>query len=156
MGDFFVNSSSNIDRMAKNAGGNPALIAYWGTQVATQGAEVGVHVRPRNGNTIADTDVTITVHHLVNGKKVGVKVIPARFENNKLDAVWQTAAAKGGEVEAGIYHFMAQVGNYPLVYTTQALELKKDVAKVQEQRKQEAVAKFQKQYHSDGFEPSKK
>lgn len=154
MNDMFVNSSSNIDRMAQNSGNGLFLTAFWGTNVATQGAQVGVHVRSRI--TIDDCDVIITIHQIVNGQKVGVAVINARLENNQLDTVWQTAAAKGGEIEAGIYHFKAQVGNYPVVNTAKPLELKKDVAKVQAQQKQQAAAKFQQQYHSDSFQPAKK
>jgi hypothetical protein len=156
MNDMFINSSSNINRMAQNSGNGLLLTAFWGTTVATQGAQVGVHVRPRSGSTIADADVIITIHQVVNGQKVGVAVINARFENNQLDAVWQTAAAKGGEIEAGIYHFKAQVGNYPAVNTAKPLELKKDVARVQAQQKKQEVAKFQQQYHSDSFQTAKK
>ncbi len=155
MNDMFINPSSNVDRMAKN-GGNPALIASWGTHVATQGADVGVHVRPRNGSTVKDCDVIITVEQVVDGQRRGVGVINARFVNNQLDTVWRTAAAKGGEIEAGIYHFKAQVPNYPIVNTLKPLELKKDVAKVQAQQKKEAAAKFQQQYNSDSFQAAKK
>jgi hypothetical protein len=155
MNDMFINPSSNVNRFAQN-GGSPSLIAYWGVNAATQGAEVGVHVRPAHGSNIADCDVIITIQQEVNGQKRGIKVINARFEGNQLNASWLTAAAKGGEIEAGTYHFKAQVGNYPAVNTTKPLQLQKNVVMVKEQQKKDAAAEFQKQYYSSSFTPSKK
>jgi len=123
-----VNGPGSIFRFALNLFKKTKLTCTWSVPVAPPGTDVYIQVE-------SDTDIEVTtaevwVFQVLDGQENPIAYFPnVPFkEKRHIDYKWRTQPAKGGNFEAGEYHFRVSVNNYP-GETVHPLKLKDVIAR---------------------------
>ena len=121
-GNNTVQKSSSIWRFALNFFKKTKLTCSWSVPVAPPATDVYIQVE--SDSDIDATTADIWVFQLLDGKETPIAHFPVPFEENRyVYYKWRTQPAKGGNFEAGEYHFRVSVNNHP-GETTRGLKLK--------------------------------
>lgn len=119
-----VNGPGSIFRFALNLfKGKTDLKCSWSVPVAPPATDVYLEVE--SSKDIEATTAEVWIYQVLDGKEHPIKYIPdVPFkENSYIHYKWRTQPAKGGNFEAGEYHFRVKVDNNP-GETTEPLKLK--------------------------------
>jgi hypothetical protein len=126
-GNNSVQRSSSIWRFALNFFKKTKLNCRWSVSVAPPATDVYILVD--SDTEIDATTAEIFVFQLLNGQEIPITYLTVPFEENKfVEYKWRTQPAKGGNYEAGEYHFRVKVNNEQ-AETVKPLKLKDVVAK---------------------------
>ena len=126
-GNSSVKKSSSIFRFALNLFKRNTLKCSWSVPVAPPATDVYLQVE--SDSDIEATTAQIFIFQLLDGKEIPIKYETVPFEENRyVDYKWRTQPAKGGQFEAGEYHFRVKVDRHE-AETVKGLKLKDVVAK---------------------------
>jgi hypothetical protein len=122
-----VKGSSSIFRFALNFFKKTNLTCRWSVSVAPPATDVYIQVD--SDKDIDSTTAEIFIFQLLNGQEIPITYLTAPVEEKRyVNYRWRTQPAKGGEYEAGEYHFRVNVDNNQ-AETVKPLKLKDVVAR---------------------------
>lgn len=105
-----VNAPDKVRRDDPN-GKKLVFDAKWDVRSAPPNTEVGLTAVSKV--PIEGTTAQIKIFQLLNKQRTYLgSPIYAPYENGQVKAVWRTTPVKGGDFEAGEYHYEVSVGNY--------------------------------------------
>jgi hypothetical protein len=91
-------------------GKNISFDAMWETDVAPPNTLVGLRAVSRV--PIENVTVEIKIFQMLDGRRNPVDLLQAKVENGRIQTHWRTKPAKGGNFEAGVYHFEINYNGY--------------------------------------------
>ena len=126
-GNNTIKGTPSIWRFALNFFKKTKLTCRWSVAVAPPATDVYMLVD--SDTDIEATSAEIFVFQLLNGKEVPITYITVPFKEKRyIEHVWRTQPAKGGDFEAGEYHFRVNVDNN-IDQTVKPLKLKDVIAR---------------------------
>src|SRR5215203_2966979 len=126
-GNNSIKGSSSIFRFALNFFKKTNLTCSWSVPVAPPATDVYIQVD--SDKDIEATSAEIFIFQLLNGQEIPITYLTVPFEENRfVNYRWRTQAAKGGNFEAGEYHFRVNVDNHQ-AQTGRPLKLKDVIAR---------------------------
>jgi hypothetical protein len=105
-----VNAPYKVRRDPNQNGKKLVFEAMWKVEKAPPNTEVGLLAISKV--TVEGTTAQIRIFQVLGERKIAVgEVLYAPYENGKVETVWRTMPVKGGDFEAGEYHFEVSVGS---------------------------------------------